>query len=203
VEDDASVSNRVDFVRLCVARSSTAFSFAKKTSMLVQLCFSKHFTPELADKLLPNVKMGDDEMRQAILNEMQDQIACNIVQGSRDGDDPVLAAGLLYIWESVLESCEKAGEVLFASAMVEMLLTAIDNVCSNLNDSYSLMEHYKQYEQLGVLGHLVRAAVVRLQEGAVETRDDRSRALRAITNRIGKLPLSFQTDATPAHSYAV
>jgi hypothetical protein len=103
-----------------------------------------------------------------------------------DGDQPACTAGLLNIWENVLQSWKKAEEVDFAAAMTEMLLMAIDRVCCELNDSYSLLEHYRQYEQLGVLGQLVRATVCRLREGTAESREGRSRALAALTQSIGR-----------------
>jgi hypothetical protein len=180
---------------------SSLSSVDKSLVCLALVCFSKHFTNGIADQLFSCIKTGGSDRRSSILNEMQDVIAREIAQGTWDGDHPSSAAGLLYLWENVLQSCEMAEEIPFAAAMVDMLLMAIDSVCCHLADSYSLLEHYKQYEQLGVLGKLVRAAVARLQPGTTGTIEERSRALRVITNRIGKVLLTSHLAVASVRSH--
>jgi hypothetical protein len=146
-------------VQLTMLKSSasTTTSYDAKHSLIVNVAMSKMHTKESCDLLIECLTQKDADIF-SITKCMQGCIIQGTLQQDWNGS-PSYMPGLAHMWSAMLSPCSDGWGQEVVVAMMLTLLESINRICIETQDWCEPSQHYKVYEQLGVLGNMVRAAV--------------------------------------------
>ena len=157
--DTAGARAAVDYLRYCSVRGAREESCpTTRVEFLVDVIMSSHYYDTGCAELIKIMTGSKMDKKNSVYCRLQECIVMITYEGSWQ-ELPSYMPALCRIWEASVQSLELDLSMPMTIDFSMLLLNSLLNICEKFGETFDEELHCKVYEQMGILGNMVRSAL--------------------------------------------